>query len=159
MYLLQIFISYIIRRSVSPVCWMFLAKMKIMNTQLNLPALFRCVPTSDNLTLVVETFPCKPNSCLWFTGDSRHSDRKIFMWTVNLAAFHSMGRKASYLQVRLLSHWASPILCVLSTEGGTVRIQWVFLWEVTELPLSTSVFLLHIRAQTDKSCYYRRWSW
>lgn len=56
-YFSHFFISYIIRRSFSPLFWELLAKMKMMAMQFSLQALLRCVPNSDNLNLVVETFP------------------------------------------------------------------------------------------------------
>lgn len=51
------FHCYIVKRLISPVCWMLLAKVKMMNTHLSLPVLLTHAPNTDNLNLVVETFP------------------------------------------------------------------------------------------------------
>lgn len=152
------FHCYIVRRLISPVCWMLLAKVRWWTLA---PACQRC----SRMLLMMATWtwwlglsPCELSICLWLTGDLRRWLGKICMGTVDLAAFHSQGRKASYVQT-ISTPWASSSLCVLSTEGGSVRIQCLFLCKATELPLSTSVLFSHILVQTDKSCYYRRWSW
>lgn len=56
-YIVYMYFSQIFRvtRLLNPVRWMLLAKM--MDTQLSLPALLKCILNFDSLNLVVETFP------------------------------------------------------------------------------------------------------
>ena len=157
LYVLCVFtgsIAEIMRRSINPVCWGCWQRWTVNSARQHFSSVL--------LTLTVWTWWLRLSLrelsvYLWLTGDLQSWKEKPLYGQL---IWQHLQPKKSIILTNEVSEPPGSVcpLCLEHRRSDSESLAFVLVI-LSRGPLSISILFLHILVRTDKSCYYRRWSW